>query len=160
MQGFKSRLNQVQTCASLQRPALQDTPPVDIELGLTTPTSDVSMPQVLRGFPSLAAFISSNCNSESFVYKRFDQLAARNLLYLPSELAHLHDRLEEFDRADCTGPCDLEARRCARSWEEFERVKDVSAKQRERWDLISQIRSTLREYRKPSYSRLLRFVTI
>jgi hypothetical protein len=34
------------------------------------------------------------------IFKRFDRLAARNLLYIQSELAELQAKLDEFDRQD------------------------------------------------------------
>lgn len=102
----------------------------------------------MRGFSSLAAFMSDNAHSESFVFQRFDRLTARNLLYLQSELAELQRKMDEFDRQDDQPPYDLEARRCARSWEDFERVKDHDSKQQERWALMIKIRETLQEYRK------------
>jgi hypothetical protein len=54
----------------------------DVELG-----SNSLRP--LDGFPSLAQFISSDPDRTSLVFRRFDNLAARNLLYLQSELAEL-----------------------------------------------------------------------
>ncbi|KAH9862720.1 hypothetical protein J1614_010813 [Plenodomus biglobosus] len=56
--------------------------------------------------------------------------------------------MDEFDRQDDQPPYDLEARRCARSWEDFERVKGHNPKQRERWALMIKIRETLREYQE------------
>ena len=106
----------------------------------------------LTGFPSLAAFMSCNPNCESFIFKRFDRLAARNLLYLQGELACLDEQLTYFDEKDKTGPCDIEARECARSWEDFERIKEQSEKQRKRWDLVMKIREKLREYRETPHS--------
>jgi hypothetical protein len=124
----------------------------DVELSSGSQQDGTTGQRPLRGFPSLAAFMSSNSNSETFIFKRFDKLAARNLLYLQSELAYLQDKLDDFDRRDAQPPCDLEVRKCARSWEDFEEMKDTSSKQRARWDLIHRIRETLREYRTQSFS--------
>jgi hypothetical protein len=126
-----------------------NTSPQDVELA-PGPQQIISHepPSYLRGFPSLAAFMSDNAHSESFLFHRFDRLAARNLLYLQSELAEFQMKLDEFDRQDDQPPIDLEARKCARSWEDFERAKAHDSKQQERWALIIKIRETLREYRK------------
>ena len=43
----------------------------------------------LKGYPSLAAFIASDKDKSTVIYRRFDRLSARNLLYLQSELAEL-----------------------------------------------------------------------
>lgn len=47
----------------------------------------------LLGYPSLARFIASDSDRTSLVFRRFDRLAARNLLYLQSELAELEGKL-------------------------------------------------------------------
>ncbi|KAF1911088.1 hypothetical protein BDU57DRAFT_109835 [Ampelomyces quisqualis] len=122
--------------------------PPDIEFSAGSQQGGPPEPRPLRGFPSLAAFMSHNSNSESFIFKRFDRLAARNLLYLQAELAYLQDRLDELDRVDAQPPYDLEARKCARSWEDFEANKDSSSKQHERWNLMHRTRATLREYQE------------
>jgi hypothetical protein len=126
------------------------TSPEDLELAIGVSQGTAPQDRFPKGFASLAMFISSNANSESFIYKRFDQLAARNLLYLQSELAYLEGKLQEYDAADvdAVGQQGFEARRCARSWEHFERAKESNAAQRERWSTILRIRATLREYRE------------
>ena len=43
----------------------------------------------LDGYPSLAEDISSDPDRTFLVFRRFDKLAVRNLLYLQSELAEL-----------------------------------------------------------------------
>ena len=43
----------------------------------------------LDGYPSLAEDISSDPDRTSLVFRRFDRLAVRNLLYLQSELVEL-----------------------------------------------------------------------
>jgi len=48
---------------------------------------DVRRP--LDGYPSLAKDIASDPDRTSLVFRRFDQLAVRNLLYLQSELVEL-----------------------------------------------------------------------
>jgi hypothetical protein len=128
----------------------QHTPPGDVELGNLPQAPQAPLDRFPKGFPSLTAFISSNAKSESFIFKRFDYLAARNLLYLQSELAYLQHRLQQFDEADykAEGDGGQEARDCARSWEEFERKKISNDGQRKRWELVHRIRNTLREYRE------------
>jgi len=48
-----------------------------------------SVVQPLDGYPSLAETISSDPDRTSLVFKRFNKLAVRNLLYLQSELVEL-----------------------------------------------------------------------
>lgn len=93
--------------------------------------------------------MACNKKCESFIFKRFDSLAARNLLYLQSELARLEAQLSEYDEADYKARGDLgwDARQCARSWNTFKRTHENSIEQRKRWELHEDIRITLREYR-------------
>jgi hypothetical protein len=125
-----------------------NTPLQDVELAASPQQGVANKPRPLRGFPSLAAFMSENSYSESFIFQRFDRLAARNLIYMQSELAELQKKMDDLDRQDNQPPFDLEARKCARSWEDFERIKDHNSKQQERWDLMIKIKEKLREYRK------------
>jgi hypothetical protein len=104
----------------------------------------------LDGFPSLAAFIASDNDHTSLVFRRFDLLAARNLLYLQSELAEMEAQLETFDAEDHKvedGSLDMKC--CAMKWEKF---RDMSATGNEeatkRMDLILAIRKKLKEYSK------------
>jgi len=48
-----------------------------------------------RGYPALARFIGSD--KDFFVFRRFNTLSARNLLFLQGELIELEERLQELD---------------------------------------------------------------
>jgi hypothetical protein len=150
-------VRRVGKCIGIDNLAPHDKDTLDIELSASSQQNDALVGRPLRGFPSLSAFMSSNSNSESFIFKRFDKLAARNLLYLQSELAYLQQRLEKFDEKDAQPRSGLEDRRCARSWDDFEDMKDTSPKQKERWDLMHRIRETLREYRTQFLSPMSAF---
>lgn len=105
-------------------------------------------PPTLHGYPSLASFIASDRDRTTLIFKRFDVLAARNLLYLQSELASLHHKQQTLDEEDKRG--DMGIKQCARNWEEFVRVsmKDDDSRQKERWELMLRIRHTMKEYRE------------
>ncbi|KAJ4355439.1 uncharacterized protein N0V89_003455 [Didymosphaeria variabile] len=102
----------------------------------------------LSGFPSLASFIASDRDRTTFVYKRFDELAARNLLYLQSELAELQSKQRGFDDDDLVA--DLATKQCARNYAEFMRAaKDAgNERQKERKALMLEIRQTMKDYRE------------
>jgi hypothetical protein len=103
----------------------------------------------LAGYPSLAAFIASDRDRTTFIYKRFDELAARNLLYLQSELAELHSKQRAFDQEDLIS--DMQTKQCARNFTAFEKAalqSNNNTKQKERWELATLIRKTLKEYRE------------
>ncbi|CAO2647995.1 Nn.00g089170.m01.CDS01 [Neocucurbitaria sp. VM-36] len=103
----------------------------------------------LSGYPSLAAFIASDRDRTTLIYKRFDELAARNLLYLQSELAELHSEQRAFDQEDLIS--DLDTKQCARSFADFKKAASQAGnntKQEERWQLMSRIRQAMKEYRE------------
>jgi hypothetical protein len=105
--------------------------------------------QYVCGYPSLAAFIASDRDRTTLIYKRFDELAARNLLYLQSELAELQSQQRAFDQADLTS--NLDEKKCARSFAEFEAAASPTssnARQKERWHVMVRIRQVIKEYRE------------
>lgn len=104
---------------------------------------------LLSGFPSLAAFIASDRDRTTLIYKRFDELAARNLLYLQSQLAELHAKQRAFDQEDRIA--DMPTKQCARNFADFETAAlqpDENLRQKERWQLVKQVRETMKEYRE------------
>jgi hypothetical protein len=101
----------------------------------------------LSGFPSLAQFIASDRDRTTLIYKRYDDLAARNLLYLQSELAELQAKQRAFDQHDLKA--DLKTKQCARNFADFERATQADeTRQKDRWKLMRDIRGTLKEYRE------------
>ena len=60
----------------------------------------------LVGYASVANFIASDKEHSTSIYRRYKQLAARNMLYLQSELRILELRQEELDREDAGGKID------------------------------------------------------
>lgn len=101
----------------------------------------------LSGFPSLAQFIASDRDRTTLIYKRYDELAARNLLYLQSELAELQAKQHAFDQHDLKA--DLKTKQCARNLADFQgAVQAKDAIQEERWQLMKDIREKLKEYRE------------
>ena len=116
---------------------------------MSSSASDVeSRLQYVTGFGSLAQFIASDRDRTTLIFKRFDELAARNLLYLQSELAELQTQQNIFDRADVAA--DLATKQCARNFEAFKKAADDSGDegQKDRKDLMLRIRSTMKEYRE------------
>lgn len=53
---------------------------------------------------------------ETFIYRRFNQLAARNLLSPQSELLAIEKQLDELDRNDALSD-DMTLKDSARAWE-------------------------------------------
>jgi hypothetical protein len=102
----------------------------------------------LDGFPSLAAFIASDPDHTSLVFRRFDRLAARNLLYL------------QFDAQDQgLGMGNFHAKECAMNWESFRDASKANNDQQiERMKLVIDIREKLKEYSKNIIARCLEWL--
>jgi hypothetical protein len=102
----------------------------------------------LKGYPSLAQFIASDKDKSTAIYRRFDRLSARNLLYLQSELAELQARQDAFDEEDRNAS--TETKGIASNWEAFRGKAEEpnNTREKERMDLIKEIRDKLKEYRE------------
>ena len=99
----------------------------------------------VRGYPSLAAFIASDRDKSTAIYRRFDRLSARNLLYLQSELQELEERQDAFDAEDLHGG--REEKKSARNWQDLKKAKQQNnEREKKRLDLVFEIRDKLKEY--------------
>ena len=97
----------------------------------------------LEGYPTFAAFIAKD--KDAAIYRRFENLSARNLLYLQSELHDLERQLEVIDREDAKNIDDELAQRAARLWTHYE--KDSNEQARRRRNLQKTIKKKIKEYR-------------
>lgn len=80
-------------------------------LPLMSSDSDNGIVQVqfVNGYASLAAFIASDADKSTAIYRRFDRLSARNLLFLQSELEELQGLQDEYDEEDKKGMTEQQA---------------------------------------------------
>ncbi|RMY65842.1 hypothetical protein D0863_08844 [Hortaea werneckii] len=109
--------------------------------------SEVTPDEYLPGFEEVAAFISTE--DEGGMYRRFRRLAARNLLYMQSEVASLEHKLHRMDRDDrckIDTPEGVNAFQCAIDWDSLRRLESTDDEARERLALIMDIRKLMREY--------------
>ena len=101
----------------------------------------------VAGYASLAEFIASDSDHGTAIYRRFDELSARSLLYMQSELAELKAEQEALDNEDWRGG--LEDKIRARDWKVLqESAESGNVKDVRRIELINEIRTKLKEYRK------------
>ncbi|KAF8533833.1 hypothetical protein BDD12DRAFT_863283 [Trichophaea hybrida] len=70
--------------------AAANVPPLAAPGGSSGPQTGTNTSH-LRGYPSLATFVSTD--QSFFIFRRFDNLAARNLLNLQNELSHLETHM-------------------------------------------------------------------
>ncbi|KAH7088777.1 hypothetical protein FB567DRAFT_619589 [Paraphoma chrysanthemicola] len=103
-------------------------------------------PRYLAGFPSLTAFIATDRDHTSAIFKRFKRLGARNLLHLQSRLAALQVDLDVFDREEEHGG--LDAKQYSRNWESFSAVAETDPRQKQKKALLDEIGRTLADYRE------------
>ena len=128
-------------------PSIRQPPIVDNETMSHTAVDAEARLRYLSGYPSLAHFVASDRDRTTLIYKRYDELAARNLLYLQSELAEMQAAQRAFDQHDLT--VDRSMKQCARNFTDFRKAAEADdASQKERWELMKRIRETLKEYRE------------
>ncbi|KAI9660683.1 MAG: hypothetical protein M1821_010035 [Bathelium mastoideum] len=111
---------------------------------MTDIEAPVKRQQYISGFPSLADFIASDEDRTTAIYKRFDRLAARNLLHLQSELAELQARQDEYDDEDNRSR-DKEQKQALRNWNAFKIRAEADPS---RLELAEEIRIKMKRYRK------------
>lgn len=98
------------------------------------------------GHPAAAAFIARDPDHETYVFRSFNSLAARNLLYLQGELVELEGQLTSMDReaAEGTDPISLVS---LRSWRACNDTAKWRETERQRHELAELIEWKLRKYR-------------
>lgn len=101
-----------------------------------------------EGYANVARWIALDPDNETFVFRRFDELAARDLLNLQSELLAMEKELEELDRADASSK-DLDRLDVCRTWETLtERWDQGDEAARFRMKLNLKLREKLKIYRE------------
>ncbi|KAH9238673.1 hypothetical protein K456DRAFT_32142 [Colletotrichum gloeosporioides 23] len=109
------------------------------------------------GYAEAANWMARDVDNETLIYRRFDELATRSLLYLQSELLSLENQLNEFDREDAEDE-DMGWQMVVCDWEKLEglihsEADDIqTSKAKARAELIERMRLKLEEY----YKTLLR----
>lgn len=106
---------------------------VDIELAQGRPPH-------LSGYPSQ--------DPDAAIYRKFERLSARNLLYLQSELHDLEGQLQALDREDAEDIDNEEAQKAARSWAHYS--DGLNARGKAHRELQSRISEKLKAYRMSS----------
>ncbi|KAL8749177.1 MAG: hypothetical protein Q9184_006911, partial [Pyrenodesmia sp. 2 TL-2023] len=118
---------------------------VDIELAQPGPSVGLATPR-LAGFPSFADFIAAD--TDAAIYRKYERLSARNLLYLQSTLHELEGKLEELDAEDVQEreSHDREAQKRARLWPHYARGDNERARRHRQ--LQEEIEVKLKAYHK------------
>lgn len=133
-------------------------PPQDLELGevpeaasepTVTPSATPEPPAAptAEGFIAVAAKIAADPDKSTTIYRRFDALSARNLLFYQAELGELEDLQIQYDAEDqrARDPASIE---CKHDWEAFADHAKEEGRERKKMELAMKIRVTLEKYRK------------
>lgn len=97
------------------------------------------------GYATFSQFIVSD--SELSLYRDFQALSSRNLLYLQSRLTELEKKLKEFDEED-SEQLNTEILLSAKCWETFSARSKEHPREKERMETILEIQVKMKEYRK------------
>ncbi|KAH8885875.1 hypothetical protein GQ53DRAFT_658951 [Thozetella sp. PMI_491] len=102
----------------------------------------------LEGYAAAAEWIALDSDNETFVFRKFDNLAARNLLYLQSELLSIEKELSFLDRQDAQAALDnLQVKDMVRTWETMvSQSRAGHEDSRHRMELVERLRLKIKEY--------------
>ncbi|KAJ8133252.1 hypothetical protein O1611_g375 [Lasiodiplodia mahajangana] len=130
----------------------------DIELGRRQRPSTGPEP---AGYSRWASWIASDPDSEPFIFRKFDELGALNLLYLQSDMIHLEAQLKELDIEGVRQP-DIDSINATRQWEALLSLcappnitentnptnveSKASIRAKKKMALILQLRAKMKEY--------------
>jgi regulator of replication initiation timing len=109
---------------------------------------DVENTQIVRGFPTLARKIAAGPDYETFIFRKFDQLSARNLLHLESRLTYFEWKLTILDEKAALNS-ETENFRSVLTWEAFEnKAREKGSPEYQRMEIAEEISRVLKDYRK------------
>lgn len=104
-------------------------------------------PNLLEGFPTFAEFIAKD--QDAAIYRKFQSLSARNLLYQQSELHDLERQSQEIDHEEAGDLENVNGQKSARFWHHFANDQNDQAKRRR--GLQETIKVKIKEYRKEQF---------
>ncbi|KAF1956893.1 hypothetical protein CC80DRAFT_444140 [Byssothecium circinans] len=105
-------------------------------------------PRLRSGYPSLAAWIARDPDNETYVFRKFDRLSARNLLNLQNELMDLESKIDSMDQEMLSvGGSNPVLRRTMLSWEVFERhAQTLTPLEKHKKALENDLKCKIKEY--------------
>jgi hypothetical protein len=108
----------------------------------------------INGFPRVADKIASDPDKTTTIYRRFDRLSARNLLFLEADIAELEALQNKYDADDLVA-ADQVVIESHSDWRKFERYasekdqdgRHTQSSQAAKMKLALKIKGKLKEYR-------------
>ncbi|KAF2652005.1 hypothetical protein K491DRAFT_781433 [Lophiostoma macrostomum CBS 122681] len=108
--------------------------------------SNAELGHVRDGYPALAAWIARDPDSETFVFRKFDRLGARNILHLQSKLIALEHDIDQLDE-QARQSKDFASQQSSRRWETLmERSQDSTRPEKERVEKLEELQGLLKNY--------------
>jgi hypothetical protein len=110
---------------------------------------DVESGNCNDGYPALAQWIAQDPDNETLIFRKFDGLGTRNLLYMQAELFDVERRVLEFER-QISSSRDMDLRISIRRWETLvENANTIYQRpEQELMKLVKEMRVKVKEYRK------------
>jgi hypothetical protein len=107
---------------------------------------DVELGKARDGYPALSSWIARDPDSETFIFRRFSRLAARNILHIQAQLFALEHEIDQLDE-ESRNSDDLEARQSLRRWETLmEHARDTKRTESKLIQKLDQFKTLLKEY--------------
>ena len=106
-----------------------------------------------NGFASFAEFIASDSDNTSTIYRRFNRLTARILLYLQAKLRNLETIQDSLDE-EVLHSSDKKIKGATTSWEEFELLAKTRESEKKRMAVAEEIERAVKSYRKCSSRKI------
>ena len=97
----------------------------------------------LEGYPCFAEFIAKD--KDATIYRRYESLSARNLLYQQSEIHELEKQVVEIDKEEAAKIGNEDAQQAARCWSHY--ANDQSPEGGARRALQDKIKVKMKAYR-------------
>jgi hypothetical protein len=108
--------------------------------------TDVELGRLRDGYPALAGWIARDPDSETFIFRKFDRLAARNILHLQAKLTAIENEMDKLDE-EARQSNDFEACQSSRRWESLTKNAEVKNRpEKKRIEVLDELREGLREY--------------
>jgi hypothetical protein len=107
-------------------------------------------PRTRSGYPSLAAWIARDPDNETYVFRKFDRLSARNLLKLQYDMIELEVKIDSMDEEMfSTGQNIPKEMRTMRSWKAYERhAHELTPLETLKNELEEELKCKIKEYRE------------
>jgi len=122
--------------------------PAQHDMAAAPKQHDVELGHIRDGYPALAAWIGRDPDNETFVFRKFDRLSARNLLHLQCQLIQPEDEIDKLDD-EARKSSDLDARQASRRWETLkELAKNPARPEEARLAKADELAVKIREYRE------------